>query len=318
MITVENVTKRFGSTLALSNVSFTARPGRVTGFLGPNGAGKSTAMRIICGLGRADAGQALIDGVPFAQLSNPAKHVGALLDATAHHDGRTGHETLLLDAIATGVPKARVKEMLDLVGLSHKEAQRRVGTYSLGMRQRLGIASALLGDPQVLILDEPVNGLDPSGIRWMRDLLRGFADDGGTVLLSSHLLTEIEAVADDIVVIGRGAIVAQDTKENLLMGGGTTVSAVDVAPLARALVAAGHTAEPAQADTVVTSATPRIVGETALQHSVVLTALTQSSTGSLEDLFFSLTREHDREGTGVQTAPPAPTSSTTAQQGLPA
>lgn len=318
MITVENVTKRFGNTLALSNVSLTARPGRVTGFLGPNGAGKSTAMRIMCGLGRADTGRALIDGVPFTHLSNPAKHVGALLDATAHHDGRTGQESLLLDAIAMGMPRTRVKEMLDLVGLSTKEAQRRVGTYSLGMRQRLGIASALLGDPQVLILDEPVNGLDPSGIRWMRDLLRGFADDGGTVLLSSHLLTEIEAVADDIVVIGRGVIVAQDTKENLLRGGGTTVSAVDIAPLARALITAGHTAEPAFDNTVVTSASPHIVGETALRHSVVLTGLTQSSSGSLEDLFFNLTREHDREGRGAQAVPPTPVSSTTAQQGIPA
>ncbi|ACV10144.1 ABC transporter ATP-binding protein [Jonesia denitrificans] len=294
MITVENVTKTFGGTRALTNVSLTAKPGRITGFLGPNGAGKSTAMRIICGLARPDSGTALVEGVPYAHLPNPARRVGALLDASAHHDGRTGLETLTLAAIALGIPRTRVTEVIALVGLTPKEARRRVGTYSLGMRQRLGIATALLPDPRILILDEPVNGLDPSGIRWMRDLLRHFADDGGTVLLSSHLLMEIEAVADDIIVIGNGQIVAQGAKEDLLRGSSTSVSALSIDPLRSALLTAGHTADTVGPHSVTTSADPETVGRLALDHQIVLTGLHQQSSGTLEDLFFSLTSNHDR------------------------
>src|SRR4051812_2165630 len=208
MITVERLTKKYGPMTAVDDVSFTVAPGQVTGFLGPNGAGKSTSMRVMCGLTPATSGTATVLGKAYRELANPGRQVGVLLDASAQHAGRTGREVLTLGAQLMGVRRSRVEAMLDLVGLTGPEAGRRVRNYSLGMRQRLGIAHALLGEPQVLILDEPANGLDPAGIRWMRDLLRGFADGGGTVLLSSHLLNEIERVADDIVVIGRGRVVA--------------------------------------------------------------------------------------------------------------
>ncbi|ACZ29800.1 ABC transporter related protein [Xylanimonas cellulosilytica DSM 15894] len=220
MITAEHLTRRYGALTAVDDVSFTSEPGRVTGFLGPNGAGKSTVMRMLVGLSRPTSGVARILGKPFAALPNPARHVGVLLDAAAQHTGRTGREILTLSALMTGVERRRVDEVLQIVGLTDREAARRVGTYSLGMRQRLGIANALLGDPEVLILDEPANGLDPGGIRWMRDLLADFAGKGGTVLLSSHLLGEIERVADDLVIIGGGRIVAQGSKEQLLARAG--------------------------------------------------------------------------------------------------
>ncbi len=197
--------------------------GRVTGFLGPNGAGKSTTMRIMVGLTRATAGTVTIGGRHYVDLPNPGLEVGVLLDASAQHAGRTGREILTVAQMYMGLPRRRVEEMLEVVSLTPAEASRRVGNYSLGMRQRLGIAAALLGDPEVLILDEPANGLDPAGIRWMRDLLRGYADRGGTVLLSSHLLHEIEVIADDIVMIGNGRIVSQGSKSELLHAAGTVV-----------------------------------------------------------------------------------------------
>ena len=199
MITVESLTKKYGGFTAVDDVTFTASPGRVTGFLGPNGAGKSTTMRIMVGLTPPTSGTATINGRRYADLPNPGLEVGVLLDASAQHAGRTGREILTIAQRTMGLPKHRVDEMLDLVSLTETEADRRVRNYSLGMRQRLGIATALIGEPEVLILDEPANGLDPAGIRWMRDLLRGYADQGGTVLLSSHLLHEIEVIADDIV-----------------------------------------------------------------------------------------------------------------------
>ena len=195
MISVEHLTKNYGPFTAVDNVSFTAATGRVTGFLGPNGAGKSTTMRIMVGLTRPSTGQVTITGRHYRDLVNPGLEVGVLLDASAQHAGRTGREILAIAAQTMGLPKSRVGETLARVGLTESEAERRVRNYSLGMRQRLGIATALIGDPEVLILDEPANGLDPAGIRWMRDLLRGFANDGGTVLLSSHLLHEIEVIA---------------------------------------------------------------------------------------------------------------------------
>src|ERR671913_374292 len=224
MITVESLTRRYAGFTAVDNVSFTAQSGRVTGFLGPNGAGKSTTMRVMVGLTVPTTGSATIDGVRFADLPNPGLEVGVLLDASAQHAGRTGRQILRLSQRMMGLPRSRVDDMLDLVSLTPTEAGRRVRDYSLGMRQRLGIAHALLGDPQVLILDEPANGLDPAGIRWMRDLLRGCADRGATVLLSSHLLHEIEVVADDLVVIGHGHVVAAGTKDDLLAGAGTHVA----------------------------------------------------------------------------------------------
>ncbi len=237
MITLEHVTKRYGQLTAVDDVSFVARPGRVTGFLGPNGAGKSTSMRIMVGLTPQDGGHALIDGHRFAEIPNPSRHVGVLLDASAQHAGRTGREVLRLSAETMGLKRGRAEEMLELVGLSGTEPKRRVRNYSLGMRQRLGIANALMGDPSVLILDEPVNGLDPAGIHWMRGLLRHFASRGGTVLLSSHLLHEVEMIADDMVLIGRGKIVAQGSREDLLQTAGTYVKPLDPAALTAALQA---------------------------------------------------------------------------------
>jgi ABC-2 type transport system ATP-binding protein len=241
MITVDRLTKQYGPATAVDDVSFTAEPGRVTGFLGPNGAGKSTTMRMMVGLTRPTSGTATVLGGRFADLPNPGLEVGVLLDASAQHAGRTGREILTLNQKMMGLPSRTVEEMLAVVGLTPTEASRRVRNYSLGMRQRLGIATALIGDPQVLILDEPANGLDPAGIRWMRDLLRGYADRGGTVLLSSHLLHEIEVIADDIVVIGHGRVVAQGTKAGLLAHSGTIVQARDSGRLAAALTAAGIT-----------------------------------------------------------------------------
>ncbi|WP_221584723.1 ABC transporter ATP-binding protein [Microbacterium sp. G2-8] len=216
MIEARELTKRYGSTTAVDDVSFTAKPYRVTGFLGPNGAGKSTTMRMLVGLARPDSGTARILGAPFADVPNPGRHVGVLLDASATHKGRTGRETLTLAAMTMGLGEGAVNRALDRVALSQREANRRTGGYSLGMQQRLGIAHALLADPAVLILDEPVNGLDPSGIRWMRTLVREFADSGGTVLLSSHLLPEIDAVADDIIIMGGGRVHAHGSRDELV------------------------------------------------------------------------------------------------------
>src|SRR4249920_1942769 len=218
MITVESLTRRYAGFTAVDNVSFTALPGRVTGFLGPNGAGKSTTMRVMVGLTAPTSGTATINGVRFADLPNPGLEVGVLLDASAQHAGRTGREILTIAADTMGLPRARVDEMLELVSLTPTEAKRRVRNYSLGMRQRLGIGTALLGDPQVLILDEPANGLDPAGIRWMRHLLQDFAAGGGTVLLSSHLLGEVQATVDRLVVISDGRIVVENDLDVLLAG----------------------------------------------------------------------------------------------------
>ncbi|GAB3441835.1 ATP-binding cassette domain-containing protein [Phycicoccus ginsengisoli] len=295
MITVNSLTKRYGAVTAVDDVSFGAEPGRVTGFLGPNGAGKSTTMRILCGLTPATSGTATVLGRPYAALPNPGRHVGVLLDASAQHAGRTGREVLRLGATLMGVDHRRVDEVLDLVGLTERESSRRVRNYSLGMRQRLGLAHALLGDPQVLVLDEPANGLDPAGIRWMRSLLRGFADEGGTVLLSSHLLNEIERVADDIVVIGRGRIVAHGTTEELLRGAGTVVRAADVAALRAALDADGLVATDGAGGTLLVEAEPGEVGATAARHGVVLVELRSGDGRGLEDMFLELTAADARE-----------------------
>ncbi|NNG39797.1 ATP-binding cassette domain-containing protein [Flexivirga sp. ID2601S] len=296
MIKVEDLTRRYGSYAAVDSVSFEVQPGTVTGFLGPNGAGKSTCMRMICGLTPPTSGTATVLGKPYAELPNPGRHVGVLLDAAAQHNGRTGREILTLGAIMMGLERRRVDEMLELVGLNKEESRRRLRDYSLGMRQRLGIAHALLGDPKVLILDEPANGLDPAGIRWMRGLLRGFADEGGTVLLSSHLLHEVEVVADDLVVIGRGKIVAEGAKSALLSAAGTTVRTTDDQRLANALESAGFGANPATGGGIHTDALPEQVGRIALEHQVVLTELRQAGTAGLEEMFLQLTAADAREG----------------------
>nr|WP_206066590.1 ATP-binding cassette domain-containing protein [Nonomuraea sp. FMUSA5-5] len=202
----------------MDDVSFTVPPGTITGFLGPNGAGKSTAMRILTGLCRPTSGSATVLGRPYTDLKRPGLDVGALLDAGGQHPGRSGREVLTLGAMMLGLPRSRVDEVLELVGLTGKEGRRAVGGYSLGMRQRLGIGHALLGHPKVLILDEPANGLDPQGIQWMRELLRGLARSGCAVLLSSHLLHEVEQVADQIVMIGAGRVLAQGTLAELGRG----------------------------------------------------------------------------------------------------
>jgi len=219
MIEVENLNKRYGSLPAVSDVSFRCLPGTVTGFVGPNGAGKSTTLRMICGLAEPSSGRATVLGTAYRAIPNPGRHVGVLLDASAQHGGRTGEETLNVAAMTLGVGRERVAAVLEDVGLGGKAARTRVHAYSLGMRQRLGIAHALLGEPEVLILDEPANGLDPEGIVWMRRLLRDFADRAGTVLLSSHLLREVEKVADELVVIGGGRVVAQGAADELLVDG---------------------------------------------------------------------------------------------------
>jgi ABC-2 type transport system ATP-binding protein len=296
MITIENLTKSYGSFTAVDDVTFTARPGRVTGFLGPNGAGKSTTMRIMVGLTPATSGTATIDGARFVDLPNPGHEVGVLLDASAQHAGRTGREILTIAQRTMGLPKARVDEMLDLVSLTPDEAGRRVRHYSLGMRQRLGIAAALIGDPRALILDEPANGLDPAGIRWMRDLLREYANKGGTVLLSSHLLHEIEVIADDIVVIGNGRIVASGTKTELLQAAGTVVRTPDATGLARALHAAGVTATHSGDGALRTDADPALVGQVALAAGHALTELRSADGAGLEEMFLELTADTQREG----------------------
>lgn len=295
MITVESLSKSYGDFLAVNDVSFLARPGRVTGFLGPNGAGKSTTMRIMAGLTPPDGGDVKVLGRRFHELPDPGREVGVLLDASAQHAGRTGREILTLAAITMGLPRTRVDGMLERVSLTPDEAGRRLGNYSLGMRQRLGIGTALLGDPEVLILDEPANGLDPAGIRWMRDLLRGFADDGGTVLLSSHLLHEIEVIADDLVVIGNGRIVAEGTKEELLAGAGTLVRSADGAALAAALKASGIDARPTTGGAVLAEADLTRVGLAAFAAGVPVTELRAADGAGLEEMFLALTAESQRE-----------------------
>ena len=294
MITVKDVSKSYGGMTAVDHVSFTARPGRVTGFLGPNGAGKSTTLRIVAGLTPADSGAATVLGQPFASLPNPGVQVGILLDASAQHAGRTGRETLTLAQLTMGLPRARVAEMLDLVSLTPSEADRRVRNYSLGMRQRLGIATALMGEPEVLILDEPANGLDPAGIRWMRDLLRDYANRGNTVLLSSHLLHEIEVVADDLVVIGNGRVVADGSKQELLSTAGTFAAAADLDGLRAALHAAGIGTGNSTGGVTAEADADR-VGQVALAAGIALRELRPSGSAGLEEMFLQLTATTQRE-----------------------
>ncbi|MEO6511077.1 MAG: ATP-binding cassette domain-containing protein [Nocardioides sp.] len=300
MITLDSVTRTYGDFTAVDHVAFTAQPGRVTGFLGPNGAGKSTTMRIIVGLTRPDTGSATVSGRPYVDLPNPGLEVGVLLDASAQHAGRSGREILTIAQRFMGLPRARVDEMLDLVGLTAGESSRRVRDYSLGMRQRLGLATALLGDPSVLILDEPANGLDPAGIRWMRGLLRGFADDGGTVLLSSHLLHEVEVVADDLVVIGNGRIVAQGSKAELLASAGSVVRTTEPGVLAEALGAAGIAVSPVGDDALMAQADADRVGRAAFSAGVPVLELRAADGTGLEEMFLQLTadtqRDHQPEG----------------------
>ena len=289
MILIHELTKRYGGSTAVDAVSFAVPPGTVTGFLGPNGAGKSTTMRMLVGLTPPTSGSATVLGVPYARLGNPGRHVGALLDASAQHPGRTGREVLAIGAMVMDLPRTRADEMLDVVGLTPVEARRRVRDYSLGMRQRLGIAHALLGDPEVLVLDEPANGLDPAGIHWMRGLLRRFADRGGAVLLSSHLLTEVEAVADQLVIIGGGRIVAQGTKSELLADVGTIVRSPDVDALGRALSVARLPHSMRADGGLLVEGSLEDVGRAAAAAGAPLTELRPASGAGLEEMFLQLT-----------------------------
>ncbi len=296
MIEAHALTKQFGGRTVVSDITFRCEPGTVTGFLGPNGAGKSTTMRMLVGLSEPDHGEARILGRRYRDLPNPGRRVGILLDASAQHAGRRGREALAVSAQVMGVPMRRVDAVLERVGLDASAARRRVGQFSLGMRQRLGLAHALLGDPEVLILDEPANGLDPEGMRWMRGLLRGFADRGGTVLLSSHLLAEVEAVADRMIIIGGGRIRAQGTRAELLTQTGTLVEAADLAGLDAALRDAGLATHPAEGERRFVDAEPEVVARAAMVGGVVLRRIAPANDAGLERLFFELT-------TGGATAP---------------
>ena len=301
MITVDSVTRTYGDFTAVDDVSFTAQPGRVTGFLGPNGAGKSTTMRIIVGLTAATSGSATVTGRRYVDLPNPGLEVGVLLDASAQHAGRTGREILTIAQRFMGLPRGRVEEMLELVSLTPQEASRRVRDYSLGMRQRLGIATALIGEPEVLILDEPANGLDPAGIRWMRGLLREYADRGGTVLLSSHLLHEIEVIADDLVVIGNGRIVAQGAKSDLLRSAGSMLRTLDRDVVVRPSSASSITSTPVGTDGLLVHAETARVGQIVFAAGVPVLELRPADGAGLEEMFLELTADTQRDTTRTPT-----------------
>ncbi len=288
MIEAHGLTKRYGAQIAVQDVSFRCEPGTVTGFLGPNGAGKSTTLRMICGLTTRTGGAATVLGADYRRIANPARHVGVMLDASAQHGGRRGRETLRLCAETIGADPARIDEMLKLVGLDRTAARRRVGKYSLGMRQRLGLAQVLLGEPDVLILDEPANGLDPEGIIWMRELLRHFAAGGGTVLLSSHLLNEVEVIADQLLLIKEGRLVAAGSKDELLAGTGTLVRSPEPERLGQALAAAGIAAKVGES-ALIAEADPEAVGRAAHAGGVPLSELRPAEGAGLEQLFLSLT-----------------------------
>jgi ABC-2 type transport system ATP-binding protein len=293
MIEAQGLTKRYGDKAAVDDLSFTVRPGRVTGFLGPNGAGKSTTMRMILGLDRPTAGSVTVNGKPFAQLYSAMREVGALLDATAVHGGRSAYRHLLCLAQTNAIPRQRVDEVIGIVGLEDVAGKRSRG-FSLGMSQRLGIAAALLGDPDVLMFDEPVNGLDPEGIRWIRLLMRSLAAEGRTVFVSSHLMSEMEHTADHLIVIGRGRLIV-DCPMAEFIGGASAEAAVVKTPDAQRLgdvvSAAGGTLERDEdGDLTVRGLSAEQVAELALAHGVLLHYLAPAKV-SLEEAFMELTAD---------------------------
>ena len=290
MIEVAGLTKRYGSTLAVDRLDFRVPAGTITGFLGPNGAGKTTTLRALLGLVRPTAGTATILGRRYRDLERPSSHVGAVLEASNVHPGRSGRNHLLVLAAAASLPAARVDEVLALVELG-AVGRKRAKTYSLGMRQRLGLAAALLGDPEVLILDEPANGLDPQGIRWLRDFLRSLADEGRTVLVSSHVLAEVAQTADDVVIIHRGRFVAQSSMAEMAarVAGAVRVRSPEAGRLRERLAAEGLAATDLPPDGLsVSEATSERVGEIAGAAGIVLHELVRE-TGTLEEAFFELT-----------------------------
>jgi ABC-2 type transport system ATP-binding protein len=295
LIEARDLTKRFGDKVAVDHLSFDVEPGRVTGFLGPNGAGKSTTMRLITGLDRPDGGSATIGGVPYRQLAKPLTRVGALLEARSLHPGRSARNHLLFLAQTQGVPASRADEVLDLVGL-REVANKRAGGFSLGMTQRLGIAAAMLGNPPVLMLDEPVNGLDPEGIRWVRTFMRQLASEGRTIFVSSHLMSEMAVTADHLVVIGRGRLIANSSTEDFIQQSSERsvfVRTPDAVRLRELIASEGGTVADADGNEgglIVTGlAAPRI-GELAASASVVLHELTPRLP-SLEEAFMELTAD---------------------------
>lgn len=301
MISVRGLSKRFGAKYAVADLSFDVAPGRVTGFLGPNGSGKSTTMRCMLGLDRPDAGGATFGGVPYGQLDRPLHQVGALLDAGYVHPGRTGRNHLRWLAASNGLPVSRVDECLATVGLA-QVAAKRVRTYSLGMKQRLGLAGVLLGDPHTVILDEPANGLDPEGIRWIRDVLVHLAGQGKTVLVSSHLLSEMALMANSLVVIGKGQLIEQCTVDDFVGRYGdhwVRVRSPRVRTLVEALTAGGASVSPIDDVTVdVRGPTAAQVGELAARYQVTLHELS-TQTGSLEDAFLKATAGVQEYSAGV-------------------
>jgi ABC-2 type transport system ATP-binding protein len=331
MIEVLDLTKQFGTTVAVDHLSFTVQPGRVTGFLGPNGAGKSTTMRIILGLDHATSGSATINGKPYANLPTPLRTVGALLEAKSVHTGRSARNHLLFLAQTQGLPSSRVDAMLDLVGL-RPVANKRAGTFSLGMSQRLGVAAAMLGDPEILLLDEPVNGLDPEGVLWIRNLMKHLAGQGKTVLVSSHLMNEMAVTADHIIVIGRGQLLADAATEDIIARGSgqsVRVRTPDPERLTALIDGDGGHAMPTAATEngngdptpvlTVTGIGAARVGELAASASVVLHELTPQL-ASLEEAFLELTSdslefghlesEPPRLRPGAQRLQPEPAQST--------
>lgn len=299
VIEVSGLTKRYGDVTAVEDLSFTADTGTVLGFLGPNGAGKTTTLRMLLGLVAPTSGRATLRGVAFRDLPDPTRTVGAVLSTGAFHPRRTGRGHLRVLSAMAGLPGTRVDEVLDLVGLAHA-ADRRTGGYSLGMQQRLGLAAALLGDPGVLVLDEPANGLDPDGIRWLRSFLRYLAAEGRTVVVSSHVLAEVEHTVDDIVVINHGRVVAQGPLAELTGARKSTVTVrtPQADRLAAVLAAAGATTTTLAADQLEVRGLPQeAVAESAATAGIPLYAL-GSTTPSLEDLFFSLVSDRDTTSTG--------------------
>ncbi|CAN5690637.1 ABC transporter ATP-binding protein [soil metagenome] len=292
MIEVKDLTKRYGPKVAVDHLSFQVEPGLVTGFLGPNGAGKSTTMRVILGLDAPTGGQTSIGGKPYGSLSQPLRRVGSLLDGKAMHGGRTAYNHLLWMSQSNGIPRARVDEVLEMVGLSQVASQRTKG-FSLGMGQRLGIASALLGDPDVLLLDEPVNGLDTEGIRWIRDLMKGLAAEGRTVLLSSHLMSEMELTADHLVVIGQGRLIADTSMHAFIQHNSQAVTVVrspEIDKLRMALARVGGRMQlDAKGGWRVSGPDAATIGDVAAAQGVTLHELTPRLS-SLEDVYTQMTK----------------------------
>ena len=291
MISAHNLTKRYGDKTAVDDLSFTVQPGTVTGFLGPNGAGKSTTMRLIIGLDAPTSGSVVVNGKPFAQHTRPLHEVGALLEARAIHTGRSARNHLLAMAATTGISRQRVDDVIDLVGLTDV-AGKRAGAFSLGMGQRLGIASALLGDPQTLILDEPVNGLDPDGVRWIRNLLRGLADEGRTVFLSSHLMSEMALTADHVIVVGQGRLLRDQSMADFIADASSSVVRVrspHATELATVITANQGTVKTVGENTLeVEGLTSDRIGTLAAVEGITLYELTTEQ-ASLEEAYLALT-----------------------------